>query len=303
MSRARRWLARGLSAALTAGIVALTVVLWPASLGGATTWITVTGASMEPTYHLGDLVLARSGGDHDVGDVVVFAVPEGTAAGSLVIHRIVDRRDDGSWVTQGDNRDTADQWRVHDEHVVGRPVLQLPRAGRLAGSGTPVAAILGLAVALWLWPRRDDPAPPPPPAPSGTERIRATYLPRVTDAELRAAELWVESELIDAKLRDWLESASTETPASTTSAPPRVIAAPGSALTRPSPGPTSTTVDTAAACTPPNPPPTSTGHRRRHHEATMATASANGISGQRAITHHDQPVPATPRRSAIPSNS
>ncbi len=302
MSRARRWVPGTLSAALTAGIVALTILLWPSSLGGATTWVTVTGASMEPTYDLGDLVLARSTGAPAVGDVVVFTVPDGTAAGTLVIHRIVDRRTDGSWVTQGDNRDTADQWRVRDEHVVGTPVLRIPRAGGLAGSGTPVALILGIAVALVLWPRRDEVGPPDrDPAPRA-EPVRVTYLPRVTDADLRSAELWVESELIDARLRALL-TASTISPTATSRPPASVIAGPGRTRTKPSPGATSTAPATAAMYATPTVPAANIGTRRRHHVAAVATASTSGIAGQDTTNHHGEPAPDHPSRSTTPSRS
>ena len=45
-------------------------LLWPTGLGGCTTLTIVSGHSMEPTYHTGDVVLSRCG-TPQVGDVVV----------------------------------------------------------------------------------------------------------------------------------------------------------------------------------------------------------------------------------------
>lgn len=180
------------SAVITLLIVALVVGLWPARLGGVTRWVIVSGTSMEPTYDLGDLVLTRDGGSPGVGDVVVFAVPEGLGAGSLVIHRIVALRADGSFVTQGDNRDTVDEWTLGPDDMVGRPVLHIPGAGSVLsglGSGTMLAPLLGVAATLLLWPRRRQ---------SGDERARPVghrWTPAVSPDDMAAAERWLDEEL------------------------------------------------------------------------------------------------------------
>jgi signal peptidase len=144
------------SAALTLVVVVAAVLLWPAHLGGSTRLVLVSGTSMEPTYLLGDVVVVRSKDRPEVGDVVVFAIPEGTGAGQLVIHRIVDTDADGRFITQGDNRDTIDQWPLAAEDIVGTPILRLPYAGRLAmalGSFPVTAVGLGLIATVVLWPR------------------------------------------------------------------------------------------------------------------------------------------------------
>lgn len=152
---------RAVSLVFTLVVLGLTAYLWPAPLGGVTRMVLVSGTSMEPTYALGDVVVARRGGAPAIGDVVVFEVPSGAGAGKLVIHRVVGQRDDGTFVTQGDNRDTADEFRVGVEHVVGRPVAHLPRAGLLVGllrQGWVLAVIVGMIVLLLLWPERPEPA-------------------------------------------------------------------------------------------------------------------------------------------------
>ena len=109
-------------------IVALTILLWPARFGGATTLLVVEGDSMHPTLHHGDVVVARERGHYAVGDVVVFYIHVGDSR-TRVMHRIVDIAGDGSIITQGDNRSTPDSFDVDADDVVGEMQLRLPRAG------------------------------------------------------------------------------------------------------------------------------------------------------------------------------
>jgi len=70
---------------ITLAVVGLSVYLWPSRFGGSTRLVIVSGESMEPTYDLGDIVVARDGMQADVGDIVVFAVPEGEAMAACVL--------------------------------------------------------------------------------------------------------------------------------------------------------------------------------------------------------------------------
>ncbi len=147
---------RAVSYISTLGTVALLVWFWPASLGGATRVVMVAGESMEPGYHLGDLVVARERSASAVGDIVVFQVPDGAGEGELVIHRIVAVRDDGSFVTKGDSRAVADQFHVTADDIVGEPVLRIPWGGHLIAlmrQGWFLAAVSGVLTAILLWPR------------------------------------------------------------------------------------------------------------------------------------------------------
>lgn len=153
VSRSRRLLSR----LFTLLLIVLLVFLWPAKLGGSTRLVIVSGHSMEPTYDFGDIVIARDGGRTDVGDVVVFEVPDGTAKGMLVIHRIIAVDDDGFFVTQGDNRDTADQWQLADDNIVGQPLLHVPKGGQAVWflrQWTVLAVLIGLLTVVILWPSR-----------------------------------------------------------------------------------------------------------------------------------------------------
>lgn len=89
-----------LSALFTVAVLACAVYLSPARLGGSTNMVVVRGTSMEPVYHLNDVVISREADNYEVGDIVLFSIPEGAGEGMLVIHRLMGQRDDGSWVTQ-----------------------------------------------------------------------------------------------------------------------------------------------------------------------------------------------------------
>jgi signal peptidase len=138
-------------------LVVLAVLVWPSTLGGATSATIVAGTSMEPTYHTGDLALVRRTDDVAVGDVIVYAVPAGEPGeGRHVIHRVIGGDPVAGWVTQGDNRDRPDIWHPRRTDVVGTVRGVVPQAGTWALRAlSPVG--LGVAAALlflWaLWPR------------------------------------------------------------------------------------------------------------------------------------------------------
>ena len=145
LTRVARWVA-------LAATVLVAVWAWPASLGGCTTFVLVSGGSMEPTYATGDLLVARCG-EAAVGDVVVYEPP--TAAGSLVVHRIVGG-DPSAWVLQGDANDWLDPWTPGQEHVVGRVVAHVPGLGLAPWVLDPLvwASVIVAGLGVWLWPSR-----------------------------------------------------------------------------------------------------------------------------------------------------
>jgi signal peptidase len=150
---------RVLSIAFTVAVVVFTIYFWPAVLGGSSRIITVSGHSMEPTYDSNDIVVTRDSGDISVGDVVVFEVPEGPAEGMLVIHRVLEVNDAGFFITQGDNRDTPDQWQLTDNDIVGRPVAHLPSGGIILDfleNIWVIAGLVGLVVLFLFWPNEEE---------------------------------------------------------------------------------------------------------------------------------------------------
>src|SRR3954447_9111211 len=79
-------------------------VLRPQSLGGPAGYVLVSGHSMLPRYHTGDLVLVERRHSYHVGQVIAYRVPKGDAmAGAQVIHRIIGGDARRGFVVQGDN--------------------------------------------------------------------------------------------------------------------------------------------------------------------------------------------------------
>jgi len=136
--------------------LAVVIYLWPASLGGRTHFVVVQGHSMEPTFHLGDVVIARTNDDPKVGDIIVYHIPKGTpGTGMLIIHRVKSVWPDGTLQTQGDNRKEPDPFHITAGDVMGTPVRAIPHLGRLIGLSTSpliVAIAAGLLTIFVLWP-------------------------------------------------------------------------------------------------------------------------------------------------------
>lgn len=135
-------------------VVCFALVLWPSTLGGRLGLVVVAGNSMEPTYQLGDAVVAWRQ-PVQVGDVILYRIPKGSpGAGKTVIHRVVGG-DEGGWVTQGDNTAHPDSWFPTGDDVLGVAKTTIPlgaEALALMRSWWFIAILGGMAVLLFVWP-------------------------------------------------------------------------------------------------------------------------------------------------------
>jgi signal peptidase len=118
---------------LIAAQLAIVAVLgWyclPQRLGGRAGWVMVSGTSMLPRLHTGDLVLVERRSSYHVGEVVAYRVPKGqVGAGYIVIHRIIGGNGRTGWKLQGDNRTAPDLWYPTDHDVIGSKLLRIPHA-------------------------------------------------------------------------------------------------------------------------------------------------------------------------------
>lgn len=101
----------------------------PQKLGGRADWVMVSGTSMLPRFHTGDLVLVEHQASYHVGEVVAYRVPKGqVGAGFVVIHRIIGGNGRAGWKLQGDNRTAPDLWYPTDHDVIGAKELRIPHA-------------------------------------------------------------------------------------------------------------------------------------------------------------------------------
>jgi signal peptidase len=154
LRRIGRWLG-GIALVLVIAVIALG---WPASLGGRTSYSIVSGHSMNPTYHTGDLVVVQRARTYHVGDIVVYRVPAGEpASGQCVVHRIVGGSNVTGYVTKGDNNPSVDIWVPRNADIQGRAVALIPQAGWVLRQGRDpllYAALGGLYCARLLWPTK-----------------------------------------------------------------------------------------------------------------------------------------------------
>ena len=149
---------------------------------------------MEPTYHLGDAVIARDNPNPKMGDVIVYHIPKGQpAAGLLIIHRVSGLWPDGTYQTQGDNRTSPDPFHIVSGDIIGSPELTLPHFSRFIGLSSSPAAIgasSGLVATLMLWP---------------TKAKNHSRKPHQTDTPGHD-ENGLDPDRIDAEARAWLDT-------------------------------------------------------------------------------------------------
>lgn len=134
-----------------------TVYLLPVKQGGAASFVIVTGTSMEPSLHTGDLVIARRQAHYRVGDVVAYRVPNGVGKGLTIVHRITSMASDRTFRARGDNRTYEDQWTPSTSDIAGILWASMPRAGWVyayAVSPVGMALLASLAVTWFFWPVR-----------------------------------------------------------------------------------------------------------------------------------------------------
>ena len=113
------------TSAVVALVLATVWIFWPSALGGATTYVTTHGISMEPDFRTGDLAVLTPADGYSVGDVVAY---RSESLDTIVMHRIVAVDADG-FVTQGDNNDWLDEDRPTEEEILGKLFFSLPQGG------------------------------------------------------------------------------------------------------------------------------------------------------------------------------
>jgi signal peptidase I len=143
----------------TGATLLLLAIAWliagPAQLGGATTYVTTHGISMQPRLHTGDLALVRPAAQYRVGDIVAY---RSSVLRRVVLHRIIGR-DGDRYVFKGDNNSFVDPVHPHRDEIIGRLWVRVPRGGAML-SWLRIPAIAALLcggiglVALWPVRRR-----------------------------------------------------------------------------------------------------------------------------------------------------
>lgn len=127
-------------------VVAAMLVVWAVGPGadgplGVST-VVISGSSMEPTLHDGDLVVVRHDGSPSIGNLVLFDL-----GGGLVFHRLAAGDPAAGWRTKGDGNDFLDRWVVHGDDVRGRIWFEVSGLGYVVQWLRSHAAATGALVA------------------------------------------------------------------------------------------------------------------------------------------------------------
>lgn len=148
-TRRGMWLRHASNLLLVAAIgVGWFVFLSPTAVGGPVGLIWVSGTSMEPGLHTGDLVVTYERSEYAVGDVVAFEIPQG----GTVIHRVIEATDDGRYLFRGDNRNYDDPWLLGPDSIIGSSVVELHNAATIAAWLTrpPALAVMVALIVLFV---------------------------------------------------------------------------------------------------------------------------------------------------------
>ncbi|MCB9380373.1 MAG: signal peptidase I [Acidimicrobiaceae bacterium] len=138
-----------------AAALAALLFLVPTSVGGAASYVQVTGNSMYPTLRQGDVVLLTRDDRYAVGDIIAYKSQ--LLGGEVVIHRIIAIHPGGRYATQGDNNNFIDQYEPVVTDILGKQSVRLPGAAnvtqRLTGVTGMVVLILGVGAIMMIRPR------------------------------------------------------------------------------------------------------------------------------------------------------
>jgi signal peptidase I len=106
-------------------MIAIWLVFAPTQAGGLASYIIVIGSSMEPDFHIGDLVVVHTEPAYQVGDAVAYRNQE---LQSFVFHRII-VQESGRYSLQGDNNSWIDTYQPSQQEMVGKLWLHIPKGG------------------------------------------------------------------------------------------------------------------------------------------------------------------------------
>lgn len=108
--------------------------------------VVVVSGSMEPEIPVGSLVfIDQRDQSVDPGDVIAYRVGD-----TMIVHRVVDQNNDGTYITKGDSNDTADPASVTKQQIVGKEIFCVPKAGLLIIG----AVAIGYFIFGMIWKKR-----------------------------------------------------------------------------------------------------------------------------------------------------
>jgi signal peptidase len=143
-------------------LILLTIILWvlfaPTKLGGRASYILVSGGSMEPNFHFGDLVITRKANDYQLGEAVAYYDP---LLDGVIYHRVVEKAE-SRYLLQGDANTWIDSYSPTDAEILGKEWIYLPGFGRVLEKARQPLWLAVIAVAFILmavWPEIQEQKP------------------------------------------------------------------------------------------------------------------------------------------------
>ena len=99
------------------------------SVGGFKLLVVKSG-SMEPTIKTGSMVIDKTVGEYQIGDIITFKNSESPS--ETMTHRLVDIEYQGStkfFQTKGDANDSPDSAKITADQIVGKVIFKVPYFG------------------------------------------------------------------------------------------------------------------------------------------------------------------------------
>lgn len=112
---------------LIAVLIIVSIIFWPAQLGGDTYFLIVQGNSMLPTILPGSFVVIKESPPYQIGEIVAWVQREGTAQ-KTIVHRIIGE-DKRGFIIQGDNNPSKDPGFPTEDDILGRVIFATPYVG------------------------------------------------------------------------------------------------------------------------------------------------------------------------------
>lgn len=101
-------------------------------------YVNILSGSMEPTLSIGDMAICKEQDAYATGDAVLYQ-----DKGYLVLHRIVEVNEDGTFVMRGDANNVDDETAISQSNVYGKMVYSFN------GLGNTISYISTLSGAFW----------------------------------------------------------------------------------------------------------------------------------------------------------
>lgn len=116
--------------------------------------VVVVSGSMEPEIPVGSLVfIDQHDQSVDPGDVLAYRI--GDTMDTIIVHRVVDQNNDGTYITKGDSNDTADPASVTKQQIVGKEIFCVPKAGKVRFICSKAGLlIIGYFIFGMIWKKR-----------------------------------------------------------------------------------------------------------------------------------------------------